>query len=340
MQAAPATARRLGAAALIVAGMVLLALIAGWGIRQRVARAPENIVLALALQAPSALVFVACERGYLAEEGLKAEVTEHVSGSRALAALLAGEADVTTAADVPVVFNSFTQREFRILAAIGASGNEQRLVARKDRGIAAPADLRGKRVGTQPASAVHFFLHCFLLHYGLDEQEVAVVFQKAESLPESLAEGTIDAFAMREPYVSEAVRRLGPRAAVFAAPGLYLRTELLVAARRLIETRPDAAIRLLRALLRAEEFAREQPRAAMAIAARRLKIGEAELAALWPDLDLRVGLDQSLLPILENEARWALRHRLVPGTEVPNYLPFIHLNALEQVKPEAVTIIH
>ncbi len=50
-------------------------------------------------------------------------------------------------------------------------------------------------------------------------------------------------------------------------------------------------------------------------------------------------LDQTILMSLEDEARWAMREGLTDKKEIPNYLDFIYVDALEQVKPETVTII-
>jgi NitT/TauT family transport system substrate-binding protein len=50
-------------------------------------------------------------------------------------------------------------------------------------------------------------------------------------------------------------------------------------------------------------------------------------------------LDQTILVSLEDEARWAMKERLTDKKEIPNYLDFIFMDALEQAKPEAVTII-
>jgi hypothetical protein len=47
-----------------------------------------------------------------------------------------------------------------------------------------------------------------------------------------------------------------------------------------------------------------------------------------------------LLITLEDEARWAIKNNLTSATEVPNYLDYIYFDALDEVKPEAVGIIH
>jgi NitT/TauT family transport system substrate-binding protein len=53
-----------------------------------------------------------------------------------------------------------------------------------------------------------------------------------------------------------------------------------------------------------------------------------------------LSLDQSLLINTEDEARWAIKNNLIDKTEIPNYLDYIYIDALEEVKPEAVGIIH
>jgi NitT/TauT family transport system substrate-binding protein len=50
-------------------------------------------------------------------------------------------------------------------------------------------------------------------------------------------------------------------------------------------------------------------------------------------------LDQTILITLEDEARWAIREGLIDKKEIPNYLDFIYMDLLENVKPEAITII-
>lgn len=95
-------------------------------------------------------------------------------------------------------------------------------MARRDRGIEEAADLRGKHIATQRGSAVHFFLHLCLVSHGLTEEDVTLSFMKGEELPAALAEGRIDAFSMREPYVSEASSLLGERVVIFGHKSIYL----------------------------------------------------------------------------------------------------------------------
>lgn len=300
----------------------------------------DQVRLAVALQPSSALAIIASENGYFGDEGLDVTLSTSVSGKRALAALLVGEVDAATTAQVPIVLAAFEHSNFSTVAAIASLTNVERVVARADRGIAKPADLRAKRVATQRGSAVHFFLHMFLLKNGLSEKDIELSFLKAEELPGALERGTIDAFSMREPYVSQATALLGDRAVVFMEPGIYFRTEHLAVSNHYITLKPGGVHKMIRALLRAEEFARTDPEGAVRIVAAALKVRQSKLASSWPEFRLKVGLDQSILSSMEDQAMWAIGARLTDKSQFPNFLPFIHVECLEAVRPEAITVIH
>ena len=61
--------------------------------------------------------------------------------------------------------------------------------------------------------------------------------------------------------------------------------------------------------------------------------------SIWPKYRFTVVLPQSLLLALDNGARWTIKNGLTDTAEIPNYLDFIYLDGLEEVKPEAITVI-
>lgn len=335
---------------LTLLGLALAAVLVALGLylinpleRLSIAAAPavrEPVTFGLARESLAALAMVARDRGYFAEAGLDVTVKEYKSGQLALAGFMAGEVAVATTADIPIAFESLVRQDFGIIATIGASDNEPRIIARKDAGIVAPADLRGKRVATQRASAVHFFLHMFLLQNGMTADDVSVSFMKPDELVRALAEGRIDAFSMREPYISQALKALGDQGVVFVKPGLYRKTFNVVAANELLKTRPQVARKVLAALLRAEQYAIEHPQQAMGIVAQGLGTRLAEVAGLWADSSLKVSLDQSLLISLEDEAQWIINNKFSHVSQAPSYLALLHLDALKAVDPILVSVIH
>lgn len=251
----------------LVAGLSVLGLLAVallWreeeGDRHRLGDAPLEVRLGVSLQPDAALLMLAEDLGYLEAEGLKVATEQFPSGARVIEdGLRAGRIDVVAVSETPVAGAALEGVEVRVVAQLASADNVNRIVARRDRGITSLADLAGKRLATQRNSAVHYFLDRALRQQGLEGKALEVQFLKAEDLPAALAEGRIDAFSMREPYVSRAVALLGDNAVVLAAPGLLRQFGLLVASAPWLEAHEEEAVRLLRAVARAETFARHEP---------------------------------------------------------------------------------
>lgn len=301
---------------------------------------PEPVVLGLGTESLSGLALIAAERDFFTAEGVRATVKKYGSGKLAFKALFDGEVEMATVAETPVVFESFVRRDFRVVACIGSTDNEIKIVARRDRGIERGADLKGKRVATQSASSMHFFLHMFLLKHGLSDSDVDIRFKQPGELAPLLVAGDVEACAMREPLISQVRDELGAVVVVLQEPGLFVKYYTLVAPPALLAERQGLTRRVLRALVRAEAFAQAQPEQARAAVARGLGITERVMAIQWREVDLRVTLHQALLVALKDEARWVVQNKLVDPAPAPNYLRFIQWPALEAVNPEAVTIIH
>lgn len=288
-----------------------------------------------------ALIFTARERGFFAAEGLDVALTPYPSGKLALKGMLAGEVDVATVADMPVMRHSFVRDDFAVFAAIADTDSGAWIIARRDRGIRAPEHLRGKTVATQRNSAVHFFLSMFLLRHRIPEDEVDLVFMDAVDLPGALRDGRIDAFSMRNPFIREARQYLGTNAVEMTGTDLYLQTFNIVTWKRTLKERGRDMQRLLRALLTAEGVLIEREEDAIQATVACLGADrEQEVRSDWSRYRYAVRLDQSIFLTLEDQARWAIR--LDPGLEpkIPNFLRFVDPGPLEAVRPEAVGVVH
>ncbi len=297
----------------------------------------EKVTIGLDIIA--SLIIIGQEQGFFSQEGLDVTTRKYPTGKAAFEGMFSGEVDMASVAETPIVFKSFEQQDFSIIAELSSSNNFVRIVARKDKGILKPADLRGKSIATPQGTVFHFFSHLFLIKNGLSENDVKLSFKKPEELISGLVRGEIDAFSFREPSISEANKLLGDKAVVFAEPGLYFQTFNLAALKSFIKDKPETIKRVLRALIEAEEFTKKYPDKAKKIISKYMGISETEMAAVWSDVTLQISLDQPLLLTLEDEARWAIKSGFTDKKEVPNYLNFIYLDGLEAVKPKAVTII-
>lgn len=304
-------------------------------------REPMSVKMGCAKEALSLLPVIADHQGFFVAEGVEVEMVPFVSGKLAFQALLDGQVDLATSSEVPIVFQCFERTDFCIVSSIGRSDNEPRIVARKDSGILHPKDLTGKRIGTQKASAVHFFLSMFLIEQGIVEDQTILSFHNGKDLPNLLVQGKLDAFSMREPFVSQAREMLGENAVVFASEGLYSKTYNLVASRVLVSEKQAVLERVLRSLIRAETFAQDHKDASIDVGAKWLNMEREALAKLWPEVYLYVTLDQSLILSLEDEARWIRDNNLLPDKKnFPNFLQITDGRALGNVRPSVMRIAY
>ena len=250
--------------------------------------------------------------------------------------LAKGEVDFGTAADFAFVGNSFETGDARILASICKAGAED-LVARKDKGIACPADLKGKRIGVTKKSATEYSLMKFLVFNGLSTNDVTIIDLPPEKLLEGLLSGEIDAFASWDVWVAKSKEILGD--GVLSWPTRLGQEDywLLSTRKDVIETRPDTVIRLLKALLQAEDFAANHSETAKSILAKHSKGGTSSVAYSDNNKYI-VTLDQGLLEVLEDEADWKIKSNAMDRTIPPNYLRLIWTNGLDALRPKANTI--
>jgi NitT/TauT family transport system substrate-binding protein len=288
----------------------------------------------------SALVLAAEGGGFFEEEGLDVTIAKYPSGKLAFKAALAGEVDMATVADMPVMVNSFTRDDFRLLCTLGYTDNGAWLIARRDRGIAKATDLVGKTVGTQEGSAVHFFLGSLLVHHRIPPDKVNVVFMPAVELVTALIEGTIDAFSMRNPFIAQAKEALGDNAIEIFEPHAYRQFFILASRRDLLDRDPSIARDALTALVKAEAFAAEAPAEAQAVVARQLGDGrETEVANDWSKYTFEIALGQDLIRGLEDQARWAIEAGRTSASEVPDFRTVIAPAAIKAVRPESFTVM-
>lgn len=289
----------------------------------------------------SALIPLARQQGFFAAEGVDVEVIEFPSGKQSLEAMFAGKCALSMAGEIPPVHQSLGRKDFSIVAVIATNNNFERIIARGDRGIASVDGLRGRRIAVAQFTTAHFFLDTYLATNGIPPGEVTRVYLAPQDVAGAFRRGEVDAAAHWEPHVHLLTNEFGAGAKVFSAPGLHESPILLMGGRDYVRQHRATVERVLRALIRAERFVKEQPANAKVQMERIYSVGRQEIDFIWPLTSFRVTLEQPLLFILENSARWAIG--LMPVAQrpaLPNYLDFIYLDPLRAVKPAAVTIIH
>jgi NitT/TauT family transport system substrate-binding protein len=329
----------LGSLSVILAGAVALG-VSGIGLSPRVGPQIHKLTLALASTPHAALLHMAAAKGYFFEEGLDVTFVPVSHGKAALDQLAQGKVDLAAAAEVPFVISVLQGEPFAIAANMLSVSTEMALVARRDSGVAAPRDLVGKRIGATLGTSGEYFLWAFLIRHKLAPERITLVDLSPSQMAQALAQGEVDAVAAWQPVRLNAESALGTRGISFTEPDAYTVTHVVVGRQDFLKRETVAIEKLVRALLKAERFNRDEPQQALDLFASRMRLDPQVLQPTWRELGFRVDLRQSQLVTLEDEARWAIARGHAPRRGVPNFLAHVNIDALLAVRSDRVTIAH
>lgn len=285
----------------------------------------------------SILFFIAEEHGYFTDNGLDIHFELYNSGKQATDAMLKGKTDISTAADFVFVSNAFSHPDLRTFGTI-TMRNSIHLLARKDRGINAIRDLKGKRVGVTRKSVAEFFLGTFLIMDGFFLDDIEIIDLNPISLIEAIDTGKIDAGITWNPHAHNIRKRLGNIAISWPAQRDQPYYFLLITRNKWLQENPEPAKRLIASLVQAEEYIKANNESAKNLIMKKFNFEPSYMDVAWGDDRFKVILSQTLLITMEDQARWRIKNKLTDKAEVPNYLDHIYMDALEKVKPDAITI--
>jgi NitT/TauT family transport system substrate-binding protein len=296
----------------------------------------EKITLAAYAGETAALVYVAQSQGYFEQNGLEVTIKDYASGKAAADALIVGEADICTSADFVFVSNSFDHADLRVFGTV-ATTEVIELVARKDKGITTPKDLNGKKIGVTRKSSAESDLGKFLLYNGLSIDDVELVDLKPPEIVKAVINGDVDAGVTWDPNVYDMKEELGDNAVGWSVvESFYF---VLLTREDWIENNPAAVERFIKSVLGAEDYIKDNSEDAKEFIKDRFDYDPAYIDYSWPNQEFAVILEQAMLILFEDQARWSIKQGLTDATAVPNYLDYIYLDALQAVKPEAIGII-
>jgi NitT/TauT family transport system substrate-binding protein len=301
------------------------------------AKERDRLVLGRLVHPATALVLVAGEERFYEAEGLDLVVRDFAAGRDALDALLRGELDVACAYETPVVIRSFEDSRIRVLSALHRSMRNTGLVARPDRGVHAPEDLRGKAIAVPRNTNAELFLETLLGFSGVGRDQVSIKDTPPERLASALRSGEVDAVAAWRPYLDEARVAAGEDAPVLHSD-VYTEMSMLVTRDDVAAGRQRALVKLVRALSRAERVLREDPERAFGDVARAMPtLDPAIVRSGLENVKAELGLHHLMLAVMDDEAEWLQAHGRVRGP-APVLRRLLAPAALEEVDPEAVTV--
>jgi NitT/TauT family transport system substrate-binding protein len=304
------------------------------------AQAGERVIIGISPSLTATLNIIANQQGYFSQQGVDAEIRVIESGPKAVAMMLNDEIDISESAIFPLVSNSFNRRDFKIYTQVSISGNDNMIIARKDKGIRKMMDLEGKRVGALKGGFPHYVLDLMLLNAGVDSKKIHLIFEESDRLYQMLSSGELDAVCMYGGWIDKATKNLKDNSVLFHDEKLIRVTVVEAAKTRTFERSPELFSRILKAYIKAEEYVRKNPDAALKTVVEYLKLDMSNAQKVWKPKMVHVALEQSLIKDMENLAQWQIDTGMRNNQKIPNYLDFIHFRNLMEVDPKRVTVTH
>jgi NitT/TauT family transport system substrate-binding protein len=215
-----------------------------------------------------------------------------------------GAADVAGQAETQALRISVENPDLRIIMTV--TEGVYRIVGRRSAGIAALADLAGKRIGVFENTSSAYFLHRMLGSIDLSEADVVIVPLRASEMAPAILAGEVDAIAIWEPESERAFVALGADAIHFQNPSVYRELfNLNTTVQALADPRKRAQIvRLVRALITAARQSETAPEAIWPLLAARSGYPLDLVAASWPHHRFPAALPDDLLDVLVAQEIW------------------------------------
>jgi sulfonate transport system substrate-binding protein len=154
----------------------------------------------------------------LAPQGIAVSWVEFAAGPPMLEAMNAGSVDLGQTGDVPPVFAQVARANV-VYVAGEPSTNGQGILVRPGSGIRTLGDLKGKRIGFTKGSSAHNVVVLALDKAGLGYDDVTPVYLSPPDGGAAFSRGSIDAWAVWDPYFAIGQQHGGAILAEAAALG-------------------------------------------------------------------------------------------------------------------------
>lgn len=260
---------------------------------------------------------IATAAGLWEKHGLSVNQTLFATGREAMQALLGGQADVAEVAPTPLVLAAFADQPVRAFAVV-ARWTQWRVLARADRGITNPGQLKGKKIGISVGTSSDLAFSHFLEMNGMSKTSVEIVNVSPPDMIPALDSGSVDAINIWQPYTYEAEVRLGAR--VKGMPYTFTNNYLLLTTNEVAAKNPELLKRMLAVMKDADATLAGNRDKAIEWTAKAAGMKPETLKAVWSEMEFgTTAPDARVLEEMQQFATFAVKNKLVKeGAKVPD----------------------
>ena len=164
---------------------------------------------------------------------------EFPAGPQLLEGLNVGSIDVGFVGEAPPIFAQAAGASFVYVGHEPAAPEAEAIVVPKDSPVRSVADLKGKKVALNKGSNVHYLLVRALEKAGLKYSDVQPVFLAPADARAAFEKGSVDAWAIWDPFLAAVEKQSGARIVVDGRNGVANNYQFYLAERGYAEKRPD-----------------------------------------------------------------------------------------------------
>lgn len=259
------------AIAMLSAGLALL------GLATAAVADPQE--LRIGYQKGSIALVLAKEHGLLEKRfaGTKVQWIEFPAGPQMLEALNIGSLDVGSTGDIPPLFAQAAGADLVYIGAEPAKPSAEVILVRSDSALQQVTDLKGRKVALQKGSSSHNLVLRALNKAGLSFKDIQPVYLTPADARAAFEHGSVDAWAVWDPYVSLALSE-GHSRKLADGEGLGLSGPVYTARRDYAAQNGEFIHSLLDQLTAAEDLTRSERDASLKVLSNSMGLPEAVVA--------------------------------------------------------------
>ena len=278
--------------------------------------AQDRVSIAWTPSADIPQIAQAIDKKLWAEQGLEVRIVPFPTGREALEALIGGQVDFASMAELPAVTAALRQQKFAVLARL-SKYRANRIIS-NGIDLKSARDLAGRKVALTVGTNSHFALDWELDAAGVKAEVVNVA---PPDIVPALSRGDVEAAVMFPSFFDQAKRVLGDKYRELVTPG-YVTNMLLAGTSDVIEKRPEQVKKLMAGLLKADALVAQDPAGSQDTIARVVGkvINVDAVRAAWPDYEYKVALDKDLLTLMVREGQWIVKRGSVKNVEATEQL--------------------
>jgi sulfonate transport system substrate-binding protein len=258
-----------------------------------------------AYQASHILFVVANELGWFRDEfardGITFDARIFIAGPPIIEAFAGGRIDFGLVGDQPALLARANNIDVKAVGVPIAGGRSLALLVPAGVPVPAIADLKGKKVAVTVGSVGQHFLFLLLKQAGLKPSDIQQVNLLPPDIKLALEQKNVDAAVTWDPWVAT-VELDGTATRVTDGVGIKNNANAILVSGPFARDYPELVDRILKVLIRAGTFIRENPDQAAALAAKGTGYRQDIIARTIPNFDYDIRLTDTVVASYEQTA--------------------------------------